>query len=101
MIEDIGAKIMGAFWGAVVALLFMPPKTKQEAARRGLATIIMGTIATPVLFLYFGWPMTTDFIVASSAAIACLSWFLLPVAMAGSRTLLEAGLRVMEKMLQK
>lgn len=88
-IEDLGARVVGAVWGAIVALLFLPPKTKGEAIRRFIAPVVIGTIASPVFLYYIHWPLTLDYFIASSGAISCLSWFLLPSVISGSKKALD------------
>jgi uncharacterized membrane protein len=92
-IEDLGARVVGALWGSLVALLFYPPKTKTEAIRRFVAPTVIGAIAAPVLLYYIGWPRELDYFIASSGAIAFISWFLLPIVVAGSKKLIERAMQ--------
>lgn len=49
IVGGILLKVIGAFAGTIVNILFMPPKTKKEGIRRLIVSLIMGAVASDTL----------------------------------------------------
>jgi hypothetical protein len=73
------AKLVGGFAGAVLALIFIPPKTLAGFFRRSIASLITGPVFAPVTHAQFGWADTWEMWLAASALTSFLSWWLLGV----------------------
>lgn len=83
MIEGGGgllAKACGVVAGTALALVFNPPPTRAEFARRSFVSVVFGAVFGPVILWKFELPRDTDTIVAAFAAAAFLSWWLLGAA---------------------
>lgn len=77
MIDAIGAKLLWSFLGAILALLVIPPKTRGEAWRRGVVSIIAGWIAGGTLHEWLGLSNTPQNVGFAFALAAFLSWWIL------------------------
>lgn len=73
----IALKLLGALAGAVLALVFQPPKTRTEFIRRASLSIICGIIFGDVARDYLKWLDTWQMNLASSAGTSLLSWFII------------------------
>lgn len=73
------SKILGAGAGNFIALVFIPPKTLREFASRVTVALIIGVIFAHPVREYLGWSNDGEHLVASSAAAAFISWWVLGV----------------------
>ena len=70
-------KVIGSVGGAVMALVFIYPKTSREFWTRLLFSIPAGIMFGGAAREWLKWPMTTEMILASSAVTAMLSWWVM------------------------
>lgn len=77
--ESILIKILGAVAGAIMALVFIPPKTFNGLVRRTTASLIAGPIFSPVVHSYMTWQNTLEYWLAAAALTAFVSWWVLGV----------------------
>ncbi len=80
MMEDgflatLALKLLGAVAGAVLALVFLPPKTRTEFIRRAALSVIAGIIFGDPVHEWLKWPDTWQMNLAASAGTAMVSWF--------------------------
>lgn len=73
----IGVKIASAIIGAVMALVFQPPKNRAEFTTRAVFSIFAGTVFADPVRDWFKWADTTPYHVAAGALTAMLSWWLM------------------------
>jgi len=79
MIDGNGIdRLIGAGAGALIAVLFIPPKSWNEAIRR----LAVGTISGIIFMLPFrdwlmNWPDTVEYMVASACFVALAAWWIL------------------------
>ncbi len=76
----LALRLLGALAGAVLALVFQPPKTRTEFIRRASLSLICGIIFGDVVRDYLKWLDTWQMNLASSAGTSLLSWFLIGAA---------------------
>jgi hypothetical protein len=88
--ESLLIKIIGALAGAVLALVFIPPKTFTGFTRRMTASLIVGPIFSPVVHSYMLWPDKWEHHLAAAALTAFLSWWMLGVIINAVRKWLTA-----------
>jgi hypothetical protein len=74
MIEWIGARIIGIFSGAFLALVFLPPRTVSGFIRRTLAALVFGWIFGPIVMDYLDWQASEERTAAAFAIAAFASW---------------------------
>jgi hypothetical protein len=75
-------KIIGAFAGALLSILFVEPKNRRDGWRRFVGSFIAGPIIATFVLHQTAWPPTWDFV----ALAALLSAFLaFPVLKTGYR----------------
>jgi hypothetical protein len=77
--ESLIIKFLGSFAGAILALVFIPPKTLSGFFRRSAASLITGPIFCPVTHAQMGWADTWEYWLASAALTAFISWWLLGI----------------------
>ena len=70
-------KIGGPFLGAVLALIFQPPKTRSEFVTRSAFSIISGLLFSEPAREYLKWADTWQMGLAAGALCAALSWWLM------------------------
>lgn len=76
------ARTTGTFAGTVLAVVFLPPKSKTEAASRIVVAAIVGSFFVWPIGDALGWAtvkeaMTVDEVLAVATFAAFTSWFLL------------------------
>lgn len=76
LVAGLLAKVIGSLAGALMALAILPPKTAREFMMRLAVSGAGGFIGAPVLIAYFEWPGDGDFVLASSAIAAFVTWWL-------------------------
>lgn len=77
--------ICGALCGAAISIIFFPVSTPRKMAMKWVGSSLTGAIFTPVLMRWQEIPFDTDYLLASSAGVALLSW-----------TLIQAGIPIVE-----
>lgn len=70
-------KFIGASAGAVLALVFVPPRTLQGFFRRGAAALISGPIFAPYVQTWAGFSNDTDGLISAACLTAFGSWWLM------------------------
>lgn len=70
-------KLLGSVAGAVLALVFLLPRTRREGLRRFGGSVVAGVIFAPVVMHYGAWSATPDNVVAASGAAAFGSWWVM------------------------
>lgn len=79
--ESAIAKIIGTLLGTLLALVFIPPRTKRGFFRRSVTAMIVGPVSSPFIAPWLashtsiepGW----DLHLGSAAAGAFCSWWML------------------------
>ncbi len=71
---DVGTKVAGALVGAVIALVFVPPRSRWGFARRFTAAMLFGPTFGPYVQLRLGFG---EGAFAASCLAAIVSWSLL------------------------
>jgi hypothetical protein len=71
------AKASGAFAGAVMALVFIPPKTRAEFWRRGSGSLIMGVVFAPTALEWLKLTPNVEGMVAAACAAAFSAWWIM------------------------
>lgn len=70
-------KAVWSFVGGVIALIVIPPKTRGEALRRGVASVVAGAVSGITLREWLGISETADNIAFATALAAFVSWWIL------------------------
>ena len=70
----IALRVLGAIAGTVLALVFLPPKTRTEFIRRASLSMICGIIFGDAVRDYLKWADLAQMDIASSAGTSMLSW---------------------------
>lgn len=78
--QVLAIDLLGALAGALLALLFLPPKNRFEFRRRFLLSLLSGVIFADPARTYLGWEPIWQKHLAASAGVAMLSWFLVGAA---------------------
>lgn len=73
----LAIKLLAAMSGAVLALIFQPPKTRSEFWTRAAFSIIAGVVFASQVRDYFKWPSTFETDLASGSITALLSWWIM------------------------
>lgn len=68
-------RIMGAAIGSIVALIYVPPRTKREFFQRLIVSVLTGGTVAPGVAAYMAWPALPEYYTASAAIASCLSWW--------------------------
>ncbi len=76
----LALKFLGAFAGAVIALVFLPPKTRNEFFRRAGISLLTGLIFGDAVHDYLKWAPSWQMELAASALTAMMSWFVIGAA---------------------
>lgn len=72
----IAAKFSGSIGGAMLALLFQPPKTLNEGKRRAAISLLAGLTTGELLRQYANLPANFEMWMASAAIVSAGSWWL-------------------------
>lgn len=75
-------KLIGAFAGALLSILFIEPKTRREGWRRFIGSLIAGPVITTFILHQTAWPPTWEFVCLAAMIAAFLSF---PVMKTGYR----------------
>lgn len=79
----LGIKIASALAGAVLALIFKPPRSRGEAWRRLTFTVIAGVAAGgPLRAEVLRWQDTVENLAFATVLAAAVSWFVAPIFLA-------------------
>ena len=70
-------KLAGAFAGSVMALVFIPPRTRREFWRRGSGSLIMGVVFAPAAIEWLKLSPTAEGMVAGGCAAAFSGWWIM------------------------
>ncbi len=70
----------GAAVGALLSLVYVPPKNVREGVGRGVFSITSGYVFAFVAMEYFGWPETDRHWMAATVFVGGLSWLIAGVA---------------------
>ncbi len=70
-------KFMGAAAGAALALVFVPPKTRQGFVRRLTAALIFGTVFANYVRGYLGFDQDQEGLIAAACLTGFVSWWLM------------------------
>lgn len=81
-------KAAGAVAGTILALVFIPPRTLWGFFRRATASLICGPIFAPIVKSYLAWPAEWEYILASAALAAFISWFVLGVIVSAAKRII-------------
>lgn len=95
--ETVIAKLAGTVAGAFLALVLIPPRTKQGFFRRLTAALVSGPIFGPLVLRYMQWEGIEENIVASSCLAAMVSWWSLGVIINGVMKITEKWFSVQTK----
>ncbi len=79
-------KGIGSLTGAIMALVFITPKTRAEAIRRLVTSIACGVIFEHIIRSYFAWPDDSENVIAAASAAAFISWWLMGAIVSVART---------------
>lgn len=75
-LATIAVKALGSLGGAVLALVFQPPKDTRDFIIRSVFAFLCGVLfGDPVRQQYLNWPETWQMWVASAAIVALGSWW--------------------------
>lgn len=73
----VAIKALGSLGGAVLALVFQPPKDTRDFIIRACFAFLCGLFfGDPVRQQYLHWPETWQMWVASAAIVALASWWI-------------------------
>lgn len=76
----IAAKVTGSVGGAMLALLFQPPKTINEGKRRAAISLLAGLTTGELLRQFYNLPPNFEMWMASAAIISAGSWWVIGAA---------------------
>lgn len=71
------AKAGGAIAGAILALVFIPPKTRAEFWRRGSGSLIMGVVFAPSALEWLKLTANVEGMIAAACAAAFSAWWIM------------------------
>lgn len=71
--------VAGSLGGAVLSVGVFPPRHIRDMAFKLMCSGISGVLFSPVLLRWLGWSVDTDVVLATSGAVALLSWASLQV----------------------
>ena len=77
LVVDLTLKAIGTVGGSILALSFQPPKDRAEWIYRSVFSLLSGALFADATHDYLKWPQTWQMDIASAAATAMLSWFLM------------------------
>lgn len=69
--------VAGSLGGAVMSVMLFQVKTNRELAAKLTTSALAGIMFAPMILRYLKWADLTDAILATSAAVALLSWTVL------------------------
>lgn len=70
-------KIAGALAGAILALVFQPPKRMSEFVTRAVFSIMSGVLFGEGVHAFLKWGETWQMDLAAAALTSMLSWFVM------------------------
>ncbi len=77
LVTLVAIKICGATAGAILALIYLQPKTMAEFVTRSAFSVISGVVFSEGAREWLKWPATTNYEIASATLTALLSWFVM------------------------
>lgn len=86
--ESVLIKLGGAISGTILALVFLPPRTRAGFFRRTSASMICGPIFAPVTHAYLAWPNAWEHWLAAVALTSFVSWWCMGAVIGGAKKLL-------------
>jgi hypothetical protein len=72
---DLIAKLLGSFFGAALALVFVPPRTKSGFVRRATASLIVGIVFASYVREWAGFAQDWEGLVSASCLAAFVAWW--------------------------
>jgi len=75
--EGIAAKLIGVVSGALLALVFDPPRSRTGFIRRTVVAIVGGFIFGHIVLHFLEWPETTENMIAAWCISSASSWYVL------------------------
>ena len=75
--EGVVAKVVGVLSGALLALVFDPPRSRTGFIRRTVVAIVGGYIFGHVVLHLLEWPETTDNLIVAWCISSASSWYVL------------------------
>lgn len=75
--EGVVAKVVGVLSGALLALVFDPPRSRTGFIRRTVVAVVGGYIFGHVVLHLLEWPETTDNLIAAWCISSASSWYVL------------------------
>lgn len=70
-------KAAGSALGAILALVFIIPKTRAEGLRRLVISLICGVVFEHVVRGYFAWSADPENVIAAASSAAFVSWWIM------------------------
>lgn len=70
-------KLIGSIAGAILSLVFLPPKNRAEFTTRAVFSVLSGILFGDALRDYMHWLDTPRMNIAAAALLAMLSWFIM------------------------
>ncbi len=70
-----GIRSFGSFLGAILALVFQPPKTLPEFATRSVFSLISGAVFGEPVREWLKWSDRPTMVIAAAAITALASWW--------------------------
>lgn len=80
LVISLVLKALGSLSGAVMALVFQPPKTLAEFVTRAVFSILCGLLFGDIVRDHFAWLETWQMVMAAAALTSLLSWFIMGAA---------------------
>jgi len=71
------AKIAGAFIGALLALVVIPPRSLREFASRSVVSVICGFVFAPTVAYYLHLPAGEDYTLPAATLAGVAAWWVL------------------------
>lgn len=84
--ESLAAKLIGVVSGALLALVFDPPRSRTGAFRRTVVALVGGFIFGHIVLHFFEWPETAENLIAAWCISSASSWY----CMGKARKLIDA-----------
>lgn len=77
IVTGILIKLAGAFAGSILALVFIPPRSRREFWRRGSGSVIMGVVFAPAAIEWLKFSPNAEGMVAGGCAAAFCAWWIM------------------------
>lgn len=77
IVTGVLIKLAGAFAGSILALVFIPPKTRREFWRRGSGSLIMGMVFAPTALDWLKLTANIEGMITAACAAAFSAWWIM------------------------